>query len=206
METSTSARLKVQDLRIHDVGPVSFDVVAGGCVGISGPSGAGKSLLLRAIADMEPHEGLVFLDGQSQDTTAAPDWRRQVALLPAESVWWFDSVGEHFPAPDTVDFRQMGFDRKILAWPVSRLSSGERQRLALLRLMQNRPGVLLLDEPTANLDEENAARVEQHMQAYRQETGAVIVWVGHQKVQLLRMADRILAIDHGRLIDGGHAP
>ena len=205
METSTSARLKVQDLRIHEVGPVSFDVVAGGCVGISGPSGAGKSLLLRAIADMEPHEGFVFMDGQAQHETAAPDWRRQVALLPAESVWWFDSVGEHFPAPDTVDFGQMGFERQILTWPVSRLSSGERQRLALLRLMQNRPRVLLLDEPTANLDEENAARVEQRMQAYRQATGAVIVWVGHQKVQLLRMADRILAIDHGRLIDRGDA-
>lgn len=196
-------RLRVDGLCIHDVGPVSLAVDAEVCAGLSGPSGAGKTLLLRAIADMEPHGGRIFFDGVEQVTIPGPEWRRQVALMPAESVWWFDTVGEHFSRPDASDFDRLGLDTGLLTWPVSRLSSGERQRLALLRLLENRPGVLLLDEPTANLDSENATRVEKMVQQYREATGAAVLWVGHHHAQLRRVAKRVIRLSDGRIHDRG---
>ena len=198
-------RLRVEDLCLHDVGPFRLEVESGACVGLSGPSGSGKSLFLRAIADMEPHTGAVYLDGTEQSTIVAPSWRRQVGLLPAESMWWFDTVGEHFSVAEEKGLNRLGFDIDIMGWPISRLSSGERQRLALLRLLGNRPRLLLLDEPTANLDEDNTARVEALIHDYRSESGAAVLWVGHQKSQLHRIADRIVGLSAGRFTDLGAA-
>ena len=206
MEKPLTPRLRVVDLHIHHIGPIRIDAAAGECVGITGASGSGKSLFLRAVADMEPHAGVVLLDGTAQDRTAAPAWRRQVALLPADSVWWYDTVGEHFTAPETAGWQRMGFAQTVFTWPVSRLSSGERQRMALLRMLENRPRLLLLDEPTANLDEANTARVEALIHAYREETGAAVLWVGHQQAQLQRVADRIVSMDDGRLVAATDAP
>jgi len=206
MEKPVVPRLRVDNLFIHDVGPVSLHIDKGECVGLSGSSGSGKSLFLRAVADMEPHGGTICLDGIEQALIPGPEWRRQVALLPAESRWWSDTVGEHFSTSAVIGINRLGFDAGILAWPVSRLSSGERQRLALLRLLENQPHLLLLDEPTANLDEENSGKVEELIRSYREETGAAVVWVGHQKAQLSRVASRFFAVESGRLIGGGGTP
>lgn len=192
-------RLRVRDLRIHGVGPVSFDIAGGDCLGVSGPSGSGKTLMLRAIADLEAHRGRINLDGQAQVQIPAPEWRRRVTLLPAESAWWHDRVGDHFRQPDAAAFNHLAFDTDILDWPVARLSSGERQRLALLRLLENRPALLLLDEPTANLDARNTERVEALLQDFRRKTGAAALWVGHQASQLTRVAGRVLSLNNGRL-------
>lgn len=199
MEKKLIPRLRVDGLRLHSVGPFSLDIEAGECVGVSGPSGSGKTLFLRAIADMEPHTGAVYLDGAEQARMAAPTWRRRVGLMSAESMWWFDTVGEHFSNPDIKGLQRLGFDRRILVWQISRLSSGERQRLALLRTLENRPRILLLDEPTANLDEENTAVVEALIKNYRAETDAAVLWVGHQIAQLHRVANRIFGVSGDRL-------
>jgi ABC-type iron transport system FetAB ATPase subunit len=203
MEKPINLRLRVAKLSIHDVGPVSLDIEHGECVGLSGPSGSGKTLILRAIADLEPHAGRIHLDGKEQAQVAAPVWRRRVAMLPAESAWWADTVSEHFVQADTKGFERLGFDAHILNWPVSRLSSGERQRLALLRLLENQPRLLLLDEPTANLDEKNTAKVEDLIRSYCKQTGAAAVWVGHQVAQLRRVANRFYSIVGGRFETAG---
>lgn len=198
-----SLRLTVSRLRIHGVGPIDLTIDRGACLGLAGPSGSGKTLLLRAIADIDSHGGDVCLDGIEQARIPAPDWRRQVALLPAESMWWFDRVGDHFHLSDERRFEHVGFHPDVLDWSISRLSSGERQRLALLRLLENRPRVVLLDEPTANLDPDNTERVEQVMRTYRHETEAAIIWVGHHRDQLRRVATRTVALDNrGRLLSG----
>ncbi len=206
MEKPVIARLRVDNLFIHDVGPVNLDIANGECVGLCGPSGSGKTLLLRAIADMEPHGGRIHLDGTEQALVPAHVWRRQVALLPTESAWWADTVSEHFVRSDANGFDRLGFGADILTWPVSRLSSGERQRLALLRLLENQPRLLLLDEPTSNLDEDNAATVEELMRSYRAETGAAVVWVGHQMALLHRVAGRSFEMTGGRLMAVGGEP
>ena len=88
----------VRNLSRPGLEPLSFELAAGGCLGISGPSGAGKSLLLRALADLDASEGEVGLDGTRREDLPAPLWRRRVCFLPAESGWWADRVGAHLPA------------------------------------------------------------------------------------------------------------
>ncbi|MDX1335484.1 MAG: ATP-binding cassette domain-containing protein, partial [Gammaproteobacteria bacterium] len=88
---------------------------------------------------------------------------------------------------------------------VSRLSSGERQRLALLRMLENSPRVLLLDEPTANLDRENTLLVENMIARYVQDHEAAAVWVSHDAEQQERLGVPVLILDNERsegLADG----
>ncbi len=180
--------LEIRDVRRLHLGPISFGIDAGECVSLQGPSGSGKSLLLRAIADLDPHEGAVLLDGVAQDEMAGPVWRRRVGYLPAESGWWARTVGEHFDGE--VDFGAMRFGADVLDWEVRRLSTGERQRLALLRLLANAPEALLLDEPTANLDAAATEAVEAMVQQYRTQRGAPVLWVAHEGWQRRRVASR----------------
>ncbi len=175
-------------------------VEPGECVAIAGPSGAGKTLFLRAIADLDVHDGQVWLDGTERASVPGPLWRRRVGLLPAESRWWRDTVGEHFAASDPEGLARLGFGPEVLDWPVVRLSSGERQRLALLRLLANRADALLLDEPTANLDAESAARVEALLADYRKGRDAALLWVSHDAAQGRRVARRRYRMDAGRLL------
>ncbi len=180
------------------LGPVELSVGAGECLCITGPSGSGKSLLLRAIADLDPHDGEVLLAGVASADIEPEQWRRQVGLLPPESSWWLPVAGDHFHNGMPVKLEQLGLADSILQQPVSRLSSGERQRLALLRLLANTPRVLLLDEPTANLDTSNTQRVEDVINAYRAQHRAAVIWVSHDPAQVRRVADRHLSLEAGQ--------
>ena len=197
--------LTLQHLQTHHIGPIDLTVAAAECVVISGPSGAGKSLLLRAIADLDPHEGEVLLDGVAQSRTSPPQWRSQVGLLPADSPWWFDTVGAHFDGVDAEALQQLGFDPEVMGWQVARLSSGEKQRLALLRLLSRRPRALLLDEASANLDGGNTARVEAVVARYRRAHEAPVVWVSHDAGQIGRVADRHFVLREGQLVAGDNS-
>ena len=93
----------------------------------------------------------------------------------------------------------MGFAPDVLAWSVARLSTGERQRLALARLLAQRPEALLLDEATANLDPTNRERVESVVAGYRTASAAAVLWVSHDPEQRERLGGRQFAIREGRL-------
>ena len=111
-----------------------MDIVVdpGECVSLMGASGSGKSLLLRALADLDPHEGHVSLDDVSCSEIPAPKWRSKVGMLPAESAWWADSVAPHFPRGFSGEgLTPFGFEADALSWTIHRLSTGERQRLAI---------------------------------------------------------------------------
>lgn len=196
--------LEVEGLRTAHLGPVDLRVQAGGLVQLTGASGAGKSLLLRAIADLDPNQGRVRLNDRDREGIAPTDWRRQVAYVPAETAWWGLDVAEHLPTDWERSQAQAWLTRfalpeDALEWDVERLSSGERQRLGLLRAFLNRPRVLLLDEPTANLDLENTRRIERAVRAYLADTGAGALWVSHDTLQRNRLGGRILEIQGGRL-------
>lgn len=179
--------------------PVSFSIEAGACLGLTGPSGSGKTLLLRQLVDLDPRIGEVWLHGRSINSVPAHVWRKSVALLPAESQWWHDIVGEHFATFNKKTLLALGFDVSVMKWQISRLSSGEKQRLALLRLLENKPHVLLLDEPTANLDVKFIGRVEYILSAYKKQHNAALLWVSHDRSQLQRMADTLFEIQDKRL-------
>jgi ABC-type iron transport system FetAB ATPase subunit len=194
------SRLHIKALCYQDRGPFDLTVEAGQCVGLSGISGAGKTLMLRAIADLDAHSGHIFLNDAECLTMQAPQWRKQVGLLPAESQWWHDTVGENFTsALDLTLLQRLGFDEDALSWQISRLSSGERQRLALVRLLSNRPQALLLDEPTASLDSANIHNAEALIAEYRRNTGAAVLWVSHDMEQIARVAERHFQIHHNTL-------
>jgi len=192
--------LQVRDLRTAILKPASFALSMGECIAIRGPSGAGKTLLLRAIADLDPNEGLVTLDGVNRSTIVGPEWRRLVGYVPAEPGWWADTVGEHFRdwAAALTLVRDLGFPEETAAWSIYRLSTGERLRLALIRALTVGPKVLLLDEPTAALDAASVAAVEALI-ADRIRTGLAVLWVTHDAAQARRIGHRLLVVDAGRV-------
>jgi len=153
------------------------------------------------LADLDEHSGEACLHGVSAGDIPADNWRRRVGLLPPESVWWLPRVADHFSAELPVALQRIGLGDDILARQVMRLSSGEKQRLALMRLLCNRPEVLLLDEPTANLDPENTRRVEAVIDEYRRARQAVGVWVSHDRAQVERVADRYCVVKAGQLVE-----
>lgn len=192
--------LQTQALSRLNVGPVDLTLEDGECLALMGPSGAGKSVLLRMIADLDPHEGDAVLDGQRCSATPAPAWRRQVTYVAAESGWWDPEVGAHF-APGT-DFAALlpavGIAAEAASWLVSRLSTGERQRLALLRALRPTTRVLLLDEPTSGLDVESVGRLEGWLQR-QMARGVAILMVTHDPAQARRLASRRLELRAGRV-------
>jgi phosphate-transporting ATPase len=152
-------------------------------------------LLLRAIADLDSSEGAVCLDGRNRSTIAGPEWRRLVGYVPAEPGWWADTVGEHFREWTTVlaFLRDLGFPEDAKAWPIARLPTGERLRLALIRALMVWPKVLLLDEPTAALDPASVAAVESLITTQLR-AGLAVLWVTHDAEQAKRIAHRILVV------------
>jgi ABC-type sulfate/molybdate transport systems ATPase subunit len=198
-------RLRIEALRARDTGPIDLVVEAGECVAISGRSGSGKTVLLRALADLDAHEGRLFLDDDECDAVAAPLWRRRVGLLPTESAWWHETVTEHLAKADAFRLEALGLKPEVLKRSVSRLSSGERQRLALLRLLAQGPEALLLDEPTAHLDAHHTARVEALVASCRGEDGMAVLWVTHDPEQARSVAARCFRLEQGRLVSGSPA-
>jgi ABC-type iron transport system FetAB ATPase subunit len=193
------SRLRVEELRGPGVAAATLTIGAATCVAVYGPSGGGKTRLLRALADLDPCEGDVWLDDRERRSMSGPEWRRRVGFLAADSQWWDRTVGSHAADWDPATLGALGFDASVLAWEVARLSSGERQRLALARALARDPAVLLLDEPTANLDRHNTARVEQVMARWRSETSGAALWVSHDAAQRARVASRSHRIDGGVL-------
>jgi len=198
--------LRVENLRFLVNGPYTFALKKGECVGLSGKSGIGKTQLLRAITDLIPHTGMVSLDGVPSTAISAPTWRSRVTMIPAEPLWWYPCVGDHFSTdlyPESFEKRldAVDFSKDVLRWQVTRLSTGEKQRLALLRGLCNTPSVLLLDEPCSSLDNYHTALVENFILTYLQHNSISILWVSHDPEQLLRVAERELCMEKNLLTE-----
>ncbi|WP_038052987.1 ATP-binding cassette domain-containing protein [Thioalkalivibrio sp. ALJ1] len=196
--------LDVHALKTEHLGPLDLALQPGELAQVTGASGSGKSLLLRALADLDPNAGEVRLHGEPRDNMLPVQWRRRVAYVPAETAWWGEYVDEHLPAEFSREqalhwLDQVALPEASLRWEVERLSSGEKQRLGLVRALLNQPRVLLLDEPTANLDLENTKRIERAVRGYLAEQDAAALWVSHDTLQRQRLGGRILTIHEGQL-------
>ncbi len=195
--------LQVRSLRRLGLRVERLDLADGECAALMGASGSGKSLLLRAIADLDPNDGEVRAAGLERSRVSGPEWRRRVGYLAPESGWWADTVADHFADAGAARalLVRLGLPEDCPGWTVPRLSSGERQRVALARLLVQRPPVLLLDEPTAALDADAAHRVEDLL-TERLADGATILLVSHDPAQAERLASRVLHLEDGRLREG----
>ena len=193
-------RIRLEDFTVDSLKPLNL-VVSNEIVCLSGPSGSGKSLLLRAIADLIDHQGEAYLGDDICSEISPVQWRKRVGFLPAESAWWRDKVGDHFQAKDEHYLQQLNLSVECFSWDITRCSTGEKQRLAIARLLEQKPEVLLLDEPTASLDPESVLSVESLIKTYAAEKRVPVIWVSHNPQQIKRIANRHFEIKQCAIIE-----
>ena len=193
------------DLRVHE----------GEVVAVIGSSGAGKSSFLRLLDRLdEPTGGTVYLDGVGCREPDPQELRQRVCLVPQGAALRPGTVFENVTVSprlrgdpldegrvtallDRVDLPGYG-DRDV-----DDLSGGERQRVAVARPLYVDPEVLRLDEPTAHLDEETEARVEDLLTDLIREDDPTCVLVTHDAAQAERLGDRVVEFEAGRVVDRG---
>ena len=180
-----------------------------GAVAILGPSGSGKSTLLRLLDRLaDPDEGVVRFRGQDVRELDPQGLRRRAVLVPQLPAPLPGSVAENVSfgprllgrEPDPQPFLAMaGLSGDFAERDAAQLSVGEQQRVMLARALALRPEVLLLDEPTAALDERAKEGVERTLADLRGRDGLSVVLVTHERAQAERLADSIVRLDDGRV-------
>lgn len=200
--TNGMPRLAIRGLQSAQAGPLSLDLAAGECVAIVGASGAGKSVFLRLIADLDAGSGEVLLDGVRRETWPASRWRSMVVYQAAEPGWWEATVAAHFLPAELELVRAMLspllLEPGLLDTALAGLSTGERQRFALIRSLVCAPKVLLLDEPAAALDK--AATLAMESLLHQQLAGSMaMIIVTHSEEQAMRMGNRTMRMTKGQL-------
>lgn len=198
------------------VDDVSLGVKAGEFVTLLGPSGCGKSTLLRMIGGFEePTAGSIWLDGQ--DVTHLTPNRRDVnmvfqdyALFPHMNVSknvgyglkFTDAPRSQVKAKVREALELVGLGDRFDAMP-SQLSGGQRQRVALARALVRRPKVLLLDEPLSALDANLREAMQIELRHLHRKVGLTFIMVTHDQNEALAMADRVLVMRSGRVVQDG---
>ncbi len=218
----TAARLDIRNItksfggrRVVD--DVSLGVMPGQVTCLLGPSGCGKSTTLRIIAGVDNQDsGSIHVDGQlvCDGTTRIPPEGRSIglmfqdfALFPhlsvAENVGFGLAGGTKRNAMRIAELlEKVGMSRHIHAYP-HELSGGEQQRIALARALAPRPKVMLMDEPFSGLDDRLRDDIRDETLAVLKEEGAGVLLVTHEPHEAMRMADEILLMRGGQIVQRG---
>lgn len=173
--------------------PLSFTLGKGEFLWLTGPSGAGKSTLLKIIASLlEPSSGEVVFNGQPLATLKPERYRQQVSYVFQTPVLFGSTVYDNLALPYQIRQRppqrqamidglqRLNLPATALDRTIDQLSGGEKQRVALLRNLQFPPEILLLDEVTSALDEENKQAVHQLIDAQIKQ-GTAAIWISHDR-------------------------
>jgi putative ABC transport system ATP-binding protein len=192
---------------------ISFVLQRGEILGLTGQSGCGKSTLMRVLCRLqEPDSGRIWFSEQDWNEIDTRVYRRRVCLLPQIPVALTGSVEDNLryvfdlhrdltpPEDAGTLLDKVRLPRDLMANEAVSLSVGEKQRLALARVLALRPQVLLLDEPTSALDVENAEHIIELICEVCHEEKLSAVMTSHIQ-QYLRITDRILRMKKGRLED-----
>jgi len=194
---------------------VNFEISAGERIAIFGPSGAGKSTLIRLLNRLdEPGSGMVYLDGQDYREIPPRKLRRRLGLVMQQPNLFPGSVADNIRFGPTAQGQSLdearlmellsGVDLEGFAdRDVAKLSGGEAQRVNLARTLANKPDVLLLDEPTSSLDQAARQEVEETILSVLKSGEVTCILVSHDKAQVLRLTDRVLMLEGGKLIADG---
>jgi sulfonate transport system ATP-binding protein len=197
---------------------IDLDVPAGQFIAIVGKSGCGKSTLLRLLVGLDKQSGgsITFSDVSGDE--AVPNARivfQEPRLLPWAGV--LDNVvvglGEGIDKETArrealAALEEVQLSEKAGQWP-SRLSGGQRQRVALARSLVSKPGLLVLDEPLGALDALTRITMQQLVARVWRELGFTAVLVTHDVSEAVNLADRVIALDEGRIaldveVDAAH--
>jgi multiple sugar transport system ATP-binding protein len=211
--TITADRLtKIFDGGVVAVDDVSMEIGSGEFVALLGPTGCGKSTVLRLIAGLEePTSGRVLLDGEVPDERTVGG-RRMAMVFQDHALYPHLTVAQNigFPlrlgaepsgalaARVTEAAEQLGITDLLHRQP-GNLSGGQRQRVAMARAIVRQPRVFLLDEPLSNLDSGVRAELRSEIAGLSRRLGVTTVYVTHDQVEAMTMADRVAVLRRGRL-------
>jgi len=176
---------------------LDLDIAEGEFVALLGRSGSGKTTLLRTLA------GLDSVTGQDVDVPSSRAVVFQDArLLPWKRVWRNVALGlrgKDQRERAEAALREVGLGHRLDAWPLT-LSGGEAQRVALARALVREPKLLLLDEPFSALDALTRLRMHQLVLDLWQAHRPAVLMVTHDVDEAIALADRVLVLDHGRIV------
>ena len=197
------------------IADATFELYGAETLAIVGPSGSGKTSLLRLLNRLdEPTSGTVYLDGSDYRELAPRDLRRRVGMVMQRPYLFPGTVADNlrFGPKQREQMLSAARIEELLAAvglagyatrDVANLSGGEGQRVSFARTLANAPEVLLLDEPTSALDEDSKGDVEKIILQIRQEQGIPCVLVTHDAAQAVRLAQRALVLEGGRILRAG---
>jgi putative ABC transport system ATP-binding protein len=193
---------------------ISLSVHGGDRIAVSGPTGSGKTLLLRALALLDSFEAAKFSwRGKSVVPEVVPAYRGSVMYLHQRPALIEGTVEDNLRLPYSLKvwknhsfdrvkatqlLREAGRDENFLQQSDQNLSGGERQIVAIVRVLQLQPTILLLDEPTASLDASSAAAIERLVDLWYANDRAFL-WVSHSSAQAERVATKTVRLQNGRM-------
>jgi len=201
---------------VKAVGEVSFRAESGRFVVLLGPSGCGKSTLLRLVAGLEEvSEGKIFIEGR--DVTALDPTKRKISM-----VFQSYALFPHLTVAENIVFglkvrrvsqenrkkrlarvaELVGLTERLDHKP-QELSGGQRQRVALARAIVSENKICLMDEPLSNLDAQLRHDMRVEIRALQQRLGITVVYVTHDQVEAMSMADHVILLRDGRVEQEG---
>jgi len=205
-----------------EVSDVDLSVGRDEIVALLGPSGCGKTTCLRCIAGVEtPDDGEIIIDGERVfgANTSKPPERRDAGMVYQDyAIWPHKTVYENVVFPlhhADHDVPRDEYGARVASVlelmkipelrdsPATELSGGEQQRTALARSLVHDPGLLLLDEPLSNLDRELRKHMRYELQRLQHELGVSILYVTHDQEEAFYLADRVLVMNDGRVVERG---
>ncbi|WP_193016567.1 MULTISPECIES: iron efflux ABC transporter ATP-binding subunit FetA [Gammaproteobacteria] len=176
---------------------------------ITGPSGCGKSTLLKLISSLlSPTSGSIFFENKDYLTLLPEEYRQQVSYCTQTPMLFGETVYDNLKFPYflrkvsvdnkklTQDLDYFGLPSSIMEKGINELSGGEKQRISLIRNLQFMPKILLLDEITSALDEDNKTKVNDIIHHYVKEQKLAVLWVTHDQNEIKHADDVIQLPSH----------
>ncbi len=194
-----------------------LELTAGVVHALSGPNGSGKTTLLNILALLRPTPGIYRYRGEPlpKSPRRRLEVRRALTLVEQSPCFFRSTIGDNIAyglrlrrredreikEAVAAIAREMGIDPLLDRKP-EELSGGEKQKAALARALVLRPEILLLDEPTANVDQQSVLLIEETVKNFHRRRGGCVVWATHNLRQAFRVGDRVMSLVDGRLTPG----
>ena len=215
------ASVELRDIRksyasLDVIHGISLDITDGEFIALVGPSGCGKSTLLRMIAGLEEITDGDILIGDRVVNDMTPRERNIAMVFQSYALYPHMTVAENMgfnlklagQPKNVIDERVAEAARmldlgKLLDRKPSQLSGGQRQRVAMGRAVVRNPAVFLFDEPLSNLDAKLRVQMRSEIKALHQKVGTTSIYVTHDQIEAMTLADRVVVLNHGRIEQQG---